>query len=317
MLLDIDAADAAVCGALRGLLSNALQGVILQEQREEAEKQLLHYQKNLEKLVEDRTFELNQTNQMLETEIAERERAKLERETLIQELEAKNAELEQFAYTVSHDLKSPLVTIKGFLGYLREDIKSSDFERLDLDITRISEAADKMHTLLNDLLELSRIGRMMNEPEEISFKELIDDAVQLTDGRIKERGVEINIVNDLPSVVGDRQRLLEVVQNLLDNAAKFMGDQPNPRIEIGTDGRENGLPIFCVRDNGVGIAQEFHDRIFGLFNRLNPHVDGTGVGLALVKRIVEFHGGRIWVQSEAGKGSTFYFTLPASHPNSG
>ena len=97
----------------------------------------------------------------------------------------------------------------------------------------------------------------------------------------------------------------------MDNSAKFMGDQPSPQIEIGQDGRaEDGYATFFVRDNGIGIAPEFHERIFGLFNRLNPKIEGTGIGLALVKRIVEFHGGRVWIQSEAGSGATFYFTLP-------
>jgi signal transduction histidine kinase len=184
-----------------------------------------------------------------------------------------------------------------------------------MDIKRIGEAADKMYVLLSDLLELSRIGRMMNEPEYISFNELVDEAVQLTDGRLKECRAEVQVAKDLPFVVGDRQRLLEVVQNLLDNAAKFMGEQPNPKIEVGSEGVENGMPIIYVRDNGVGIAAEFQDRVFGLFNRLDPQVDGTGVGLALVNRIVEFHGGKVWVQSEAGKGAAFYFTLPVGLMN--
>ena len=180
-----------------------------------------------------------------------------------------------------------------------------------------------MYALLSDLLELSRIGRMMNEPEEIPFIDLINDALQLTEARLQEHGVEIIIEKELPVVVGDRQRLLEVVQNLLDNAAKFMGDQAQPRIEIGTAGVENKMQIIYIRDNGIGIAPEFHERIFGLFNRLNPHVDGTGIGLAVVKRIIEFHGGRIWVQSEssskgeAGNGASFYFTLPVSESKSG
>ena len=312
MLLGVDAEDAVVCGALRGLLSNALQGVILQEQREQAEQQLLHYQKNLEKLIEDRTFELHQTNQQLENEIAEREQSKLERESLIQELEAKNAELEQFAYTVSHDLKSPLVTIKGFLGFLKEDVVSGNFKRLEADINRIDEATQKMNNLLSDLLELSRIGRMMNDPENIPLKILVEEAIQLTEGRLQEHGVELVVSDSLPIIVGDHQRLLEVIQNLIDNAAKFMGGQTQPKIEIGVDGTDNDMPVIYVRDNGVGIEAEFHERIFGLFNRLHPNVEGTGVGLALVKRIIEFHGGRIWVQSEAGKGATFCFTLPAA-----
>ena len=108
---------------------------------------------------------------------------------------------------------------------------------------------------------------------------------------------------------------MEVLQNLLDNAAKFMGDQSNPCIEIGQVGEEDGKPIFFVRDNGIGIAPEHHERVFGLFNQLDPKMEGTGVGLALVKRIVKFHGGRVWVESEAGMGSTFYLTLGKEDAN--
>jgi len=113
----------------------------------------------------------------------------------------------------------------------------------------------------------------------------------------------------------DRQRILEVLQNLIDNAAKFIGEQTEPLIEIGQAGMINGMPILFVRDNGAGIAPEFKDRIFGLFNKLDALSDGTGIGLALVKRIIEFHGGRIWVESELGKGATFFFTLPAKPPS--
>ena len=112
-------------------------------------------------------------------------------------------------------------------------------------------------------------------------------------------------------MIGDRSRLLEVWQNLIDNAAKFMGEQAEPHIEIGWEGTDDGgSPIFFVRDNGMGVDPKFKDRIFGLFNKLDPRSEGTGIGLALIKRIIEFHGGRIWVESELGKGATFYFTLP-------
>ncbi len=234
------------------------------------------------------------------------------RQNLISELESKNAELERFTYTVSHDLKSPLFTIRGFLGYLEQDALAGDMDRLKSDIQRITGATEKMQQLLNDLLELSRIGRLMNEPDIIQFGELVSEAVALVHGRIMERGIAIHIDQRMPLVYGDRPRLLEVVQNLVDNAAKFMGDQNDPRIEIGWEGDENGKPILYVRDNGIGIPPEHHERIFGLFNKLDVKVDGTGIGLALVKRIVEVHGGRIWLKSEAGKGATFYFTIPSS-----
>ena len=233
------------------------------------------------------------------------------RKQLIAELAAKNAELERFTYTVSHDLKSPLFTIRGFLGYLEQDALSGDRERLRKDSQRIADATDKMQELLNDLLELSRIGRLMNEPQEIRIGELIREVLELLHGQIEERGVTVRVQDNLPLVRGDRQRLSEVMQNLVDNAIKFMGDQPEPRIEIGWEGgdAERGSPVFFVRDNGVGISQEHYERVFGLFNKLDPRSDGTGIGLALVKRIVEFHGGRVWVESEAGSGSTFFFTL--------
>jgi len=232
------------------------------------------------------------------------------RKDLIAELESKNAELERFTYTVSHDLKSPLFTIRGFLGYLEQDALSGNHERLKSDIQRISDATDKMQRLLNELLELSRIGRIKNESQPIRFGELAREAVELVQGRILERGITVYLDENLPTVFGDRQRLAEVLQNLVDNATKFMGDQKEPRIEIGQQGEIDGMPILYVRDNGMGIQPEHFERVFGLFNKLDPLADGTGIGLAIVKRIIEVHGGRVWVESEVGMGSTFSFTLP-------
>lgn len=234
------------------------------------------------------------------------------RKNLIVELENKNAELERFTYTVSHDLKSPLFTIRGFLGYLEQDALKGDRERLHSDIQRISEATDKMHRLLNELLELSRIGRIKNESTTIPFEEITREAAELVAGRLMERKVLLELEPGLPAVYGDRPRLVEVMQNLLDNAAKFMGNQEQGKIHVGwLDGdQEAGQSIFLVGDNGAGIASEHFERIFGLFNKLDPRSEGTGIGLALVKRIIEVHGGRIWVESEIGKGTTFFFTLP-------
>ncbi|MGB8981998.1 MAG: PAS domain S-box protein, partial [Anaerolineales bacterium] len=247
--------------------------------------------------------------QVLFQDITQRKLNEAEREALIRELEAKNAELERFTYTVSHDLKAPLITIRGFLGYIEQDALSGDMERLKADIRRIVAATDKLHRLLNELLELSRIGRLMNPPENVALGDLVQEVLKLMEGRLRQTDAQVQVQADLPVVFGDAQRLQEVIQNLLDNALKFVRQQTRPVIQIGTSGEEHDMPIIYVRDNGIGIAPEHHERIFGLFNKLNPEIDGTGVGLTIVKRIVEVHGGRIWVESEPGRGATFYFTL--------
>ena len=237
-------------------------------------------------------------------------------EELMNELRGKNEELQSFTYTVSHDLKAPLVTISGFLGYLEQDARKGDIERLNKDVLRINEAVIKMQRLLSELLELSRIGRLMNPPEVIPFEEVVKEALRLTEGGLQAKQIQVQVGAGLPSVFGDRVRLVEVIQNLVDNASRFMGDRSDPRIDIGAEALE-GKSVFYVRDNGIGIEPEFQERIFGLFNKLDANSEGTGIGLALVKRIVEVHGGRVWVESEGkGKGSTFHFTL-ADQPYKG
>ena len=234
----------------------------------------------------------------------------LERKKLITQLEANNAELERFTYTVSHDLRNPLVTIKGFVGMLEKDLQEGRQDKVKSDLQRISTAADKMHALLSDLLELSRIGRITNPPEDIDLAQVIHEAIETLDARLRSRNVIVHCALDLPVVYGDRVRLREVFENLIDNAAKYMGDQAEPMIEIGTR-CEGGETTIFVKDNGLGIEPQFQSRIFGLFDKLNPASEGTGIGLALIKRIIEVQGGRIWVESDGlGKGSTFYFTIP-------
>jgi PAS domain S-box-containing protein len=247
-------------------------------------------------------------------DITDRKRAESEREALILELEAKNAELERFAYTVSHDLKSPLITIRGFLGFVEQDAVAGNLERVRSDLGRIADAVDKMQRLLNDLLELSRVGRVIHPPQAVPLGPLAHEAVSLVGGRLRDRQVAVTIGDDLPSVWGDRARLLEVLQNLVDNAAKFMGEQKSPRVEIGVRG-EQDEDVLYVRDNGRGIDARFRDRVFALFEKLDPDSEGSGVGLALVKRIVDLHHGRVWVESEGeGRGTTVCLTLPDPIP---
>ncbi len=272
--------------------------------------------RQLEQKVRKRTQALTLANQQLEQEIIERKRAEGEREKLITELEAKNTELEHFTYTVSHDLKSPLITVGSFLGMLEQDVMAGNTTRMKQDIQYIRDATEKMKHLLNDLLELSRIGRLVNPPQNISLYELAHEAVKLVAGQITERGVQVNIAPDLPNIFGDRPRILEVLQNLIDNAVKFMGHQAKPSIEIGVKSMNNEDIVCYVQDNGIGIDPRYQKKVFGLFQRLEPDINGTGIGLALVKRIIEVHDGQIWIESEGnGQGSTFYFTFKSTPPS--
>lgn len=237
-----------------------------------------------------------------------------ERTNLIKELEAKNAELEQFAYTVSHDLKSPLVTMRGYLGYLSDSARKGNFKRFEHDLERVISATNTMQALLNDLLDLSRVGRIEEPIEDVSLKTEVEKVLNLIHNTYTDKKTEIRIQENLPIVRVNPTRLREVFQNLIVNAIKFSAHQPTPTVVIGADGFDSAtkFPILFVQDNGIGINPQYHKKIFDLFNRLNNEMEGTGVGLSLVKRIVELYGGKIWVESDGhGNGSTFYFTLPA------
>ena len=224
-------------------------------------------------------------------------------------LRASNEEMARFTYAVSHDLKSPLVTIQTFLGYLREDVAVNNAVDMEKDMGYIQNAASKMSSLLDELLELSRIGRQNNLPTESLFADIVSEALALVAGRSALSGADIQVTQGPLALYGDRQRLVALFQNLLDNAIKFMGEQPDPKIEAGFIRGEQDT-VFFVRDNGQGIEPRHHSRLFQLFEKLDPGSGGTGMGLALVKRIVETHGGRIWVESEgSGHGTTFHFTL--------
>ncbi|MBN1584213.1 MAG: substrate-binding domain-containing protein [Anaerolineae bacterium] len=301
-LLEIGPQEGPVYETLREQISGTLKGALLFQEQRRAEKALEEAYIEVEKQVQERTIELEQ-------EISERKQAEQTQKTLIAELEVKNAELERFTYTVSHDLKSPLITIRGFLGFLEQDLAQGHAERLKDDTAHITRATDRMQQLLDDLLELSRIGRLSNPPETLSTAVLAREASEQISSQLDARGIQVSIASDLPTVTGDRTRLRELFENLIGNAAKFMGDQPQPKIEIGMR-QSDSEPVFYVRDNGIGIEPQYHDKIFGLFEKLDPTSEGTGIGLAIVKRIVETHGGQIWVESEGlGYGSTLCFTL--------
>ncbi|VUT25565.1 MAG: sensory histidine kinase AtoS [Candidatus Methanolliviera sp. GoM_oil] len=242
------------------------------------------------------------------TELKERE----------EELEAKNTEMERFIYTVSHDLRSPLITISGFAGMLKRDIEKNKREEIETDLMMILDAVGKMDRLLKDTLELSRIGRITNPPEDASFKDIVQEALKQMAGDIgsNEKDIEITAKDSIRGriVYVDKERIVEVLTNLISNSIRYMGDQPEPKIDIGYLSDEN---VFFVRDNGIGIPPDQHEKVFGLFYKMDKDSEGEGTGLAIVKRIVEVHGGQIWIESEGKnrEGSTFCFTLLEKNQN--
>ncbi|MDR3670249.1 MAG: HAMP domain-containing sensor histidine kinase [Holophaga sp.] len=245
---------------------------------------------------------VRQANTSLEQRVQER----------TQELQQKHAEMERFTYMVSHDLKSPLVTIRTFLDYLEQDLRQDKAERAAKDMTFIRDAAGKMAHLLEDLLVVSRVGRVVNPSTRVTLASLVQEALKSVGGAIASRAVEITLEGPPVELFGDHPRLEELWQNLIENAVKYMGDQPAPRIALGAQ----VTPLetrFYVRDNGMGIDPRFHGKVFGLFEQLDPATEGTGLGLALVKRIVEHYEGRVWLESQgSGQGTCFWFTLPGA-----
>ncbi len=242
-------------------------------------------------------------------DVTERKLAEAQRERLIAELESKTADLEMFTHAVSHDLRSPLITIRGLLKWIERDAIGGSIDRLKVNLNVISNAATRMEQIVENLLELSRIGHVCGRFEEVSIRDLASEAVQLVSGIIVSKGVKVEISPNLPTVRADRSRLLQVLQNLIENAVKFMGPQSYPKIEIGAR-VDDSETVLYIRDNGIGVDPMQQQGIFALFAKGEESSEGMGLGLALVRRIVQIHGGRIWVESQGhGTGSTFCFTL--------
>lgn len=227
---------------------------------------------------------------------------------LIHELEAKNAELERFTYTVSHDLKSPLITIQGFIGIILSDIDDGNVDFIKQDLDKITKAANKMQALLEDLLELSRIGRIINPPTKFSMNSAAEEAIELLEASILAKNANVILKKPMPQVNMDRKRIIEVFQNLIENALKYSSPDLDPIIEIGFFKNEAGENIYFVKDNGIGIDLQYSDKIFNLFEKLDNKTEGTGIGLAIVKRIIELYNGTIWFESKGENlGTTFFF----------
>ncbi len=243
-------------------------------------------------------------------DVTERRRAEHEIKLANEELRAVNEELNQFVYTASHDLKSPLVTILGFAGHLKSEASRGDVNRLQDYADRVEAAARRMRTNIDDLLELSRIGRVMNDPVPVDVASVVNDVLQEHAAQLEELDVEVIVQSDIPHAMGDRARVVQVFDNLMTNAIRYGCKCDQPRIEIGSDLVEDEARFF-VRDNGEGIAPQHHETIFGLFQKLTDRNGSTGVGLAIVRRIAEVHGGRAWVESTPGEGAAFWVALPA------
>jgi len=246
-------------------------------------------------------------------DISERKRAEATREALILDLEAKNLELERFTHTVSHDLKSPLITMRGFIAHLIKDLEEGRSERLLDDARRVSEAGEKMQFLLDRLVEISQVSRPSGPAMPVPLDDVVAEAVALAEERRSGANARIEVKNGLPLVLGDRGRLVPVFVALVDNAIKFTQGVADPRVTVEAGPVADERVTVVVRDNGIGIEPALHERVFGLFEKLDPGSEGMGVGLTLARRVVESLGGQVWLKArERGEGLEAWVRLPVA-----
>ncbi|MBW2330276.1 MAG: PAS domain S-box protein [Deltaproteobacteria bacterium] len=227
-----------------------------------------------------------------------------------EELRKINEELKNFVHVVSHDLKTPIISIQGFSSRLLKSYEEKLGEKGRRYLDQIKASACRMEVLVSDLLALSSIGRVVSTFGDVPSVEIVKNVVSALQHRLKENGIELVVGDNLPRIYCDGERIYQVFENLLVNAIKFTRGTKNPKIEIGYEDRGD-FHKFHFKDNGIGIDPKYHRKIFQMFRRLREIDDeeGTGLGLPIVERIVNNHGGRVWVKSEKGKGATFYFTL--------
>jgi signal transduction histidine kinase len=231
------------------------------------------------------------------------------------ELERSNAELEQFAYVASHDLQEPLRAVGGFVELLQMRYQNQLDEKADSYIGFAVDGVNRMHHLINDLLAYSRVETLGTDFSKVDCNQAVDEAVKNLTTTIASSAAKVTR-QQLPSLTADYMQMVQLFQNLVSNAIKFRRDQP-PRVQISAVRSDDW--VFSVQDNGIGIDPKYADRIFVIFQRLHHRDEypGTGIGLAICKRIVERHGGRIWFESKMGEGTTFFFTLPDKESKNG
>ncbi len=277
--------------------------------RRRAELALRQARDELERRVEERTAELGRANVSLRAEVDERRRIEEDLRQAARRLARSNLELEQFAHVASHDLREPLRAVSGCVQVLRRRYQGRLDQRADELIHHTIDGARRMGALIDDLLEYSRAGGRDHELGPTDCNAALDQALADLEVALREAGA-VATRDDLPTVRADATQLTRLFQNLIGNAVKFRGPAP-PRVHVGAR-RIEGYWSFSVADNGIGLAPEYSERIFTIFPRLHTRDEypGTGVGLAICKKIVERHGGRIWVESQPGMGSTFHFTIP-------
>lgn len=255
--------------------------------------------------------QVNDRTDRLQREAASRARAELALASANAQLKQKNEALEEFVFSASHDLKSPLVTFLGYLNYLRRDLDEGRGDRLAGFVDALAEAAHGMQRNVDDLLALSRIGVVAHDTVVVDLREVIASAVRVLDAQISARDVHIDVRAPLLPVRATRIHVAQAVQNLLSNAIKYGCAEPGATVTIGTR-RVGGAVHLYVVDHGPGVPGALSERIFGLFQRLDTRPEGTGVGLAIVKRVAQIHGGRAWVEPTEGGGATFRVSLPSA-----